>query len=142
MAGGIEGKITGRLVREGARLTQRQVVQFVTRMGELGEQRLHDQLIMRNEGGVFLDKKDAQPKRESMGHYKQGVKYHAQGTRGQIHDSDSSYGPWLESGKSRHGRTRFPGYHTFRKTSQWMAKQVPQEARKFIQQLTRKMNGA
>ena len=68
MAGGIEVKVTGPLVREGARLTQRQIVQFVTRMGELGEQRLHDQLIMRNEGGVFLDKKDAQPKRESMGH--------------------------------------------------------------------------
>jgi hypothetical protein len=142
MAGGIDVKVTGPLVREGARLTQRHTAQFVTRMLQLGEQRLHDKLVMRGQGGKFLNKNQAREGRHSVGTYRQSVKAYPKGTRGQIHDDNSAYGPWLESGKSRHGKTRFPGYFTFRETAQWMNKEVPSEARKFLRQLARKMNGA
>jgi hypothetical protein len=134
--GGIDVKVTGPLVREGSRITEQMTAKFVTRMLELGEQRLHDQLVR---GVVFKSAQQA-GKNVSKGQYRQGVKAYPRGTRGQIHDGGSTYGPWLESGKSRYV-TRFPGYHTFRKTSQWMQKEVPNEAKKFIRLLSQRMNG-
>jgi len=137
--GGIDVKVTGPLAREGARITEQMTAKFVTRMLELGEQRLHSQLVKETEGGVFKSAQRAGDQ-VSKGQYRQGVKAYPRGTRGQIHDGGSSYGPWLESGKSRYV-TRFPGYHTFKKTSQWMQKEVPNEARKFIRLLSQRMNG-
>jgi hypothetical protein len=135
---GIDVQVTGPLAREGSRILLNLTAKFITRMLELGEQRLHDQLTP-DPKGVFKSLQAAGAQ-ASKGQYRQSVKAYPKGTRGQIHDGGSSYGPWLESGKSRHATT-FRGYHTFRKTAQWMQEEVPTEAKKYVRMVVRKMNG-
>lgn len=53
-------------------------------------------------------------------YYETQVTYDAAGDQGVIHDRGIVYGPWLEGVGSRNARSRFKGYHMFRRTRQFL----------------------
>jgi hypothetical protein len=137
MALGMTVEISGPLFKEGGRITGKVTEGFVTRMRQLGEQRLDIVLRPRDTGpGVYLTKAQAQPKKASVGTYRLNVHGTSQGLRARIDDSGVVYGPWLEFGGGR-----FKGYAAFRKTKQWMDEQVDKEARDYMKHYVRNLGG-
>ena len=135
----LEVTVSGPFLKRGVFLMAGVTERFVQRLVELGEQRLHIVLRPRDtKPGVYLTIAQAQSRgyTPSQGDYRKGVRQRAEGLRGFIDDNDALYGPWLEVGGGA-----FRGYAAFRKTKQWIADQVPKEARAFEQLYTRKLNG-
>lgn len=56
--------------------------------------------------------------RNPSGYYESRVTVSNQGDSMVLSDSGVVYGPWLEGIGSRNGRSRFKGYHMFRRTTQ------------------------
>ena len=137
MAVGITVEMRGPLLEQGGRIVGKVTEGFVTRMMELGEQRLDIVLRMRDTGpGVYLTATQARPKRASKGTYRLKVHGTPQGLRARIDDSDHIYGPWLEFGGGR-----FKGYAAFRKTKEWLDKQVSSESRDYMKNYVRRLGG-
>lgn len=97
-----------------------EVVQAVL---EAGEQQL-DTLLSPRPRGVFLSVSQAQKGKASRGHYRQNVMANSwrRNLHARIEDGGVVYGPWLEGVGRRNRTTRFKGYHSFRRTSQWLNK--------------------
>jgi hypothetical protein len=91
---------------------------------ERGVERLNEQARPRP-GGVFLSVQEAQRGKASTGNYRRNISGDTQGLRGRIDDGNVIYGPWLEGTGSRNAKSRFKGYAMFRRTEQWLQKQVP-----------------
>jgi hypothetical protein len=137
MAVGMTVEVSGPLFKQGGRITDKVTEGFVTRMRQLGEQRLDIVLRPRDTGpGVYLTKAQAQPKKASVGTYRLNVHGTSQGLRARIDDSGHIYGPWLEFGGGA-----FRGYAAFRKTKQWMDEQVNTEARDYMKNYVRNLGG-
>ena len=143
MGFGLEVKASGPLFNRPRRVTRKTTELFIRRLVEMGEQRLDGMLAPRPRG-VYLSFQAAERNRvgsASTGHYRRNVNGKVQGLKGEISDGNVVYGPWLEGISSRNSPLRFPGYAAFRKTGQWLNRQVKNEARKFIRQLASRMNG-
>ena len=111
---------------------------FMQHLVELGEQRL-DETLRPRPSGVYLSVSEARV--PSTGNYRRNVSGKVtQNLEGIITDGNVIYGPWLEGISSRNQSTRFKGYASFRKTSQWLNKQIPKEADKFMKEIARRMN--
>ena len=137
MAVGMTVEMRGPLFKQGGHIVGKVTEGFVTRMMELGEQRLDIVLRPRDTGpGVYLTATQARPKRASKGTYRLKVHGTSQGLRARIDDSGMVYGPWLEFGGGR-----FKGYAAFRKTKQWMDEQVDKEARDYMKNYVRRLGG-
>ena len=137
MAVGMTVEATGPLFKQGNKIVAGVTEKLVTRMMELGEQRLDIVLRPRDTPpGVFLTIAQAQPGMASQGDYRRGIHGTPQGLRARIDDSDSLYGPWLEVGGGA-----FRGYAAFRKTKEWLDGQVDKEGRDFMKHYIRKLGG-
>ena len=137
MAIGMTVDVSGPLFKQGGRIVGQVTEGFVTRMMQLGEQRLDIVLRPRDTGpGVFLTATQAQKGKKSQGNYRRNVHGTPQGLRARIDDGDSIYGPWLEEGGGR-----FKGYAAFRKTKEWLDKQVDTEARDYMKHYVRRLGG-
>ena len=134
MAVGITVEMRGPLLEQGGRIVGKVTEGFVTRMMELGEQRLDIVLRPRDTSpGVYLT---AQQGGKSTGNYRRNVSGTVQGVRGRIDDGGVVYGPWLEFGGGR-----FKGYAAFRKTKQWLDGEVDKEARDYMKNYVRRLGG-
>jgi hypothetical protein len=139
MAVGMTITISGPLFKKGDEIVTKVTERFVQRMMEVGEHRLRIVLRPRDtKPGVFLTRAQARSRGTvpSQGDYREGIRGTPQGLRAIIDDSDSLYGPWLEGGGGR-----FKGYAAFRKTSQWLEKQVDKEAKAFEKHYVRGLGG-
>jgi hypothetical protein len=119
---------------------------FLQRMVELGEQRLDSVLKPRPDPGVYLTATEANANRKessraTTGNYRRNVSGKVQGDEGTIDDGGVVYGAWLEGTSSRNQATQFKGYAAFRKTKDWMEKQVGQERAKFEKLYAKRLNG-
>jgi hypothetical protein len=140
MAVGIKVLQTGPLFDRPTKITRDATRLFVQRMVELGEQRLKIILNPRPKG-VFLSVSEAAEGKASKGNYSGNVESFVDNLQGLITDGGVIYGSWLEGTSSRNVTTRFKGYASFRKTEQWLQKKVDTEAKNFVHQYVRRMNG-
>ena len=140
---------TGPLFEKGTKIIKGMTEQFAQRMMELGEQRLDIVLRPKPPPGVYLSVQEAQQgitrdgqpySKASTGNYRRNVVGKRQGLEAIIHDSGVVYGPWLESGKGRPGR-RFKGYQAFRKTGEWLNKEMKKEAKDYTKKYVKKLSG-
>ena len=133
-------KVKGPLFdRNNVGLPRRTIAKLVARVVEEGDLHLARMLRPRP-AGVFKSKAQA-GKAYSKGNYRRGIVTTTKGLRGLITDS-AEYGPWLEGTSSRNQSTRFKGYHSFRKTTEWFnRKRVPWLVNREIDKMVRKLNG-
>jgi len=92
---------------------------------EATAERLSEQLKSKPEG-VFLSVAEAKG-RHSVGDYRRDVgktRTMISDYKAMITDGGAVYGPWLEGASSRNQSTRFKGYGTFRKTAQYIQKNL------------------
>ena len=75
------------------------------------------------------------------GHYRRNIHPTIYGAQAQIDDSEVLYGPWLEGVSSRNESTRFKGYSSFRRASQWLQEQAPDVAAKHAERLVKELGG-
>jgi hypothetical protein len=149
MAVGIQMEATGPLFERGVPIMKSVTGQFIQFMVELGEQRLDITLRPRNETskGVYLSAGEARRgstwSHASTGHYRRNVSgsVSTRSLKGTITDGGVIYGPWLEGTSSRNRTSRFPGYASFRRTSQWLQERVGKEAKGFVHRYTSRLNG-
>ena len=117
---------------------------FVQRIVEQGEHRL-DEMLRPRPQGVYLSVQEARSRgnKGSRGHYARHIEgsVNPASLEGVIHDSKVVYGPWLEGTSSRNNTTQFKGYASFRKTKDWMDKQVRIMRKEFEKRYARKLNG-
>jgi len=95
----------------------------VEEMTELGEQKLAgpgDHFLQPRPGGVYLSVGAAAKGKASTGNYRRSIHKALGNLFGRIDDSKVVYGPWLEGTGSRNETTRFKGYSSFRRTTQFM----------------------
>lgn len=113
---------------------------MVDKLVQMGEQRLDLVLRPRPKPGVFLTTLQAGGiKRASQGAYRSGVVGTVTGLTGVITDGGVVYGPWLEGTSSRNKTTSFKGYHSFKKTRDWLRVQSKAMSGKFAEQITRRL---
>ena len=113
---------------------------FVQRMVELGEQRIDQQLRPRPMG-VYLSAQEARPNQATTGNYRRNISGKVRGLLGTIDDGKVIYGAWLEGTSNRNAASQFKGYAVFRKTKDWMQKQVGSQRKEFERRYARKLNG-
>ena len=113
---------------------------FIQYAVELGEQRL-DEMLRPRPAGVYLSVQAAQTGQGSTGNYRRNVSGRVQGSKGVIDDGNVVYGPWLEGTSSRNATTPFKGYASFRKTSDWLQKEVYTRKKQWEREYARKLNG-
>lgn len=106
---------------------QRAAEDVVRKLTELGVQRLTSAFPQ----GVPV----------KTGNYRRNVHPTIQGMQAQIDDSGVIYGPWLEGTSSRNDSTRFKGYSTFRKTSDWLQEQAPDVCKAAAEKLASELGG-
>jgi hypothetical protein len=120
---GIKAKVGGPLfARDVIRQGVRGAVQATL---EATAERLSEQLKSKPVG-VFLSVAEAKG-RHSVGNYRRNVgetKTMVSDYKAMISDGGVVYGPWLEGTSSRNQSTRFKGYGTFRKTAQYIQKNL------------------
>jgi hypothetical protein len=137
---GMKVESTGPLFERGGKIIKNVTEGFVQRMMELGEQRLDIVLRPEPSPGVYKTKAEAQKGKASTGNYRRNVVGKRQGLVAVITDSGVVYGPWLESGKNRRS-TEFRGYHAFRKTGEWLNKEMKKEAKDYTKKYVKKLSG-
>ena len=131
----------GALFRNPRRDIHKVTQRFIQKMVELGEQRLDSMLVPRGSGmGVYLTAAQAKPGQTSTGHYRRNVSGRVSNLRGVITDGKVIYGPWLEGVSSRNQSTRFKGYSSFRKTAQYLQKEVKVQANSFAKKYVTELN--
>jgi hypothetical protein len=127
--------------RQNRSLPRKTIEQLVKRVVEDADQRLAETLRPRP-AGVYLSIAEAGRGKASTGNYRRRISTRSSGLRGRIFDGGVEYGPWLEGTSTRNQTTRFKGYHSFRKTTQWMNRvRVPQLLQKIFGSMTNKLNG-
>ena len=96
---------------------------------EAGEKRL-DETLRPRPAGVYLSDGG------SAGNYRRLVQGKVvNNLNALITDGGCLYGPWLEGVSSRNATTRFKGYASFRKTAQWLQKEIEGIANKTLKRL-------
>ena len=113
---------------------------FLQRIVELGEQRL-DEILRPSPMGVYLSAQEARPNQATTGNYRRNISGRVQGLTGVINDGKVVYGAWLEGTSFRNQATQFKGYASFRKTKDWMQKQVNEQRNKFEKEYVKRLNG-
>jgi len=136
---GVQVTTKGRFFRSGDAELRRAANGMIQEMVKLGEQRLALTLRPRP-AGVYLSVSQAGRGKASTGHYRRNLHTMVQDLHGRIDDGGVVYGPWLEGVGSRNQTTRFKGYASFRRTSQWMQKQVPKIARGQVHKFAMRAN--
>ena len=91
--------------------------------------------------GVFLGVGQARKGQLSTGHYRRNVHRTVGALHVRIDDGGVIYGPWLEGVSTRNQTTRFKGYFSFRRTSQWLQSQVKGVVQKWVGRDVRRANG-
>ncbi|HUV73866.1 MAG TPA: hypothetical protein VMW79_06130 [Anaerolineae bacterium] len=106
---------------------------------EAGEKHLDEEMLRKRPAGVFLAISTAEG--GSVGNYRRLVQDKMVGhLHALITDGGSLYGPWLEGVGSRNATTRFKGYSSFRKTGQWLQKEIKGIANKALKRLMGRLN--
>lgn len=132
---GVNVKVTGRLFTDAEadiRLLANNIIREVV---QLGESRL-DQTLRPRPAGVYLSVAQAGRNQASTGRYRRSVHARFRDLHARIDDGGVVYGPWLEHGA---GGTRFRGYAAFRRTGQFMQKQVGRVSAKHINRYIRRL---
>jgi len=129
----------GPLFRDPRSAVRQGVRQIIQRVVETGEQRLDNTLRPRPRG-VYLSVAEAGKGKASTGHYRRNVHGTVSATRGKIDDGGVVYGPWLEGVSRRNTVTRFKGYASFRKTAQYLQKNLRRIAEPVVNRLIRSLN--
>ena len=141
MADGVNVELKGPLFSRGGQIIDSVSREFIQRLVELGEQKL-DTTLRPRPSGVYLSVLGARKGQNSTGNYRRNVKGYSYRTSGKITDGGVIYGSWLEGTSSRNQTTRFKGYASFRRTSQWLQSRVKPEAKKFAHRYIKKLNGS
>lgn len=127
--------------RQNRSLPRKTIEKLVARVVEEGDIQLA-RVLRPKPAGVFKTRAEAGIKQASKGNYRRRMEKWARGLRGLITDGGTEYGPWLEGASRRNQSTRFKGYHSFRKTTQWMnRKRVPWLVNREIDKMVKKLNG-
>lgn len=132
---------SGPFFKKGSEIVDKVTQQFVQRMVELGEQRLDQVLKPKPDPGVYLSVNEARPNKASTGNYRRNVSGRVRNLDGRIDDGGVVYGAWLEGTSSRNSANQFPGYAAFRKTGDWLQKQVEPTRDEFMKEYARRLNG-
>lgn len=119
-----EIRATGPLFAKGHAILTRAVENTVQQLMELGEQRL-DATLRPRPAGVYLSTAEAGRGKASTGHYRRSIHTLRRGMQATIDDGRVVYGPWLEGTSSRNQTTRFRGYASFRRATQYLEKRAP-----------------
>lgn len=135
---GVRIEVRGKMFGDSQGILRRGTEQAVRELVEKGEERLNEVLRTRP-AGVFLSVAQA-GKRASTGNYRRNLMTKVKGLVGAISDGGVLYGPWLEGISSRNATTRFKGYFSFRKTSQWLNKEAPGVMRRNIERVAYELN--
>tara|TARA_Y100000310_G_scaffold317160_1_gene369704 strand:- start:2646 stop:3068 length:423 start_codon:yes stop_codon:yes gene_type:complete len=125
---------TGPLFKDPSSVIRKGVRGIVQAVVEAGEQRL-DTTLRPRPRGVYLSVSEAKKGQHSTGHYRRNVHGKVTNLHGRIDDGGVVYGPWLEGVDRRNLTTRFKGYASFRRTSQWLVKNFKRIAGPRIQRL-------
>jgi len=135
-------KVKGPLFnRTNVNLPRRTIEKLVARIVEEADQRLAETLRPRP-AGVYLSIAEAAKGQYSTGNYRRRINTSTRGLHGKISDGGVEYGPWLEGTSRRNQSTKFKGYHSFRKTTQFMnRKRVPWLVNREIDKMVKKLNG-
>lgn len=136
---GVQITTKGRLFTQGSEEVRRMGVAAVKELVKLGEQRLAQTLRPRP-GGVFLSIGEAKRGQASTGNYRRNLHTMVRDLHGRIDDGGVVYGPWLEGVGRRNRTTRFKGYASFRRTGQWLNKQIPRVARGQLRRFAVRIN--
>lgn len=75
------------------------------------------------------------------GHYESQTVADVTHTPFAVTDSGVIYGPWLEGESARNRSTRFKGYHSFRKATQKIARDVPRVVGPVVTRMVAQLNG-
>jgi hypothetical protein len=135
-------KVKGPLFnRNNVNLPRRTIEKLVARVVEEGDTQLAQTLRPRP-AGVYLSIAEAAKGQYSTGNYRRRINTSTRGLHGKISDGGVEYGPWLEGTSRRNQSTHFKGYHSFRKTTQFMnRKRVPWLVNREIDKMVKKLNG-
>lgn len=79
--------------------------------------------------------------RNPTGAYQQRITLYTSAGRGQVHDRQGVYGPWLEGTGSRNKTTRFKGYASFRRATQQLDRQAKEITERVIREHLAKLGG-
>lgn len=139
----VEVKAKGPLFRRGVpkRVMDKHVKATIQDLVELGEHELH-RILRPRPAGVFLSVAEAQRGKASVGTYRLGVMGRVQpGGGGVIEQTGTGavYGPWLEGVSPRNFTTRFRGYNSFRRTSQWLERQAKKVLQSHVVRMAREL---
>lgn len=79
--------------------------------------------------------------RVNTGRYVSSIRTDNRDTSREINDGGVIYGPWLEgTGSRNYPKTRFPGYHTFRDTTQKLDEKAGELAQEVLPPYLKEMN--
>ena len=132
--------ISGPMFTKGGYIVHAAAQGAISDLVELGTERL-DQMLRTRPAGVYLSVQEARKGKASKGHYRKNLHPMVKDLYGRIDDGNVVYGPWLEGTGSRNQTTRFKGYASFRRTAQFMQKQVPKILQTRIARAIRELNG-
>lgn len=136
----VKARASGPLFRQPKATVRHELQRMVEDVTEAGVLRLNDVLRPRPRG-VFLTVEQAAPGKASEGHYRASVAPIFGNLQARIDDNGVVYGPWLEGTSSRNQTTRFKGYASFRKTRDWLDKNVKKIIRPRVKRLVRSLGG-
>ena len=127
----------------GKNIIQKVSRKFLQSIVELGEQRL-DEILRPRPMGVYLSAQEAGKGKATTGNYRRNISGKVTGVMnlvGKLDDGKVIYGPWLEGTSSRNQATQFKGYASFRKTKDYMQKQVDARRNQFEKEYVKRLNG-
>lgn len=78
--------------------------------------------------------------RNPTGYYESRTVAKVSGDPFMVWDSDVVYGPWLEGISRRNATTRFKGYHSFRKATQQIQRDVPRVVAPVLNHMVGQLN--
>ena len=132
--------ISGPMFSRGGRIVHAAAQGVISDLVEEGTERL-DQMLRPRPAGVYLSVQEARKGKASTGHYRRNLHPMVKDLYGRIDDGNVVYGPWLEGTGSRNATPRFKGYASFRRTAQFMQKQVPAIMQRRIAQAVQELGG-
>ena len=133
----VDVKVTGPFFQNAPAKAQAAIGDIMQDAVEAGEQHL-DEMLRPRPAGVYLAVRGPAG---SKGNYRHQVQGKVVGhLHAMITDGGCVYGPWLEGVGSRNATTRFKGYSFFRKTSQWLQKEVVNIANKALKRLVQRLS--
>lgn len=126
-------KKKGKLFTRGHRELDTAFNQTMTQAAEAGEERLN-KVLSRRPTGVYLNV--PMSKGGSGGNYRRNIQKKLVSNRhALLTDGGVIYGPWLETGGGR-----FPGYASFRKTKDYLQKQITGIANNVVKKMAGRLN--